>query len=286
MEKKIIRLVTRKSPLALAQTELCAQRVRACFPGATVEIIPMVTTGDERMQWSLIQEGGKGLFTKELEEALLSGQADIAVHSAKDLPTEMPEKLSLAGYLPRASAYDVLVYRKEVKVPQTLASSSPRRRTQAKLLFPQAVWTEIRGNVDTRLKKIAAGQADATFLAAAGLARLEIAEWPGLIFRPLPPRVMVPAAGQGAIALQCRQGEESLWAALGDEETRRAVDLERAVLHRLGGGCQVALGVHYAQQQLHLYREDWGNRVYALDWHSEQERDEQVGKILEELTTQ
>jgi hydroxymethylbilane synthase len=283
MEKKKVRLVTRKSPLAMAQTTLCAERVRVCFPDVEVEILPIVTTGDQRTQWSLIQEGGKGLFTRELEEALLSGEADIAVHSAKDIPTEMPDKLTLAGYLPRECAQDVLVYRKDVAVPQTLASSSPRRRTQAKVMFPHAVWTEIRGNVDTRLKKIAAGQADGTFLAAAGLARLGIHEWPGLIFRKLPPQVMVPAAGQGAIGLQCRKGEENIWSVLGDPETERAVCLEREILTELGGGCQVALGVHYTAGQLYLYREDWGNRVVELNWESEQQKRELIKKILTEL---
>src|SRR5690606_14214241 len=116
----------------------------------------------------------KGLFTKELEEALLEGKADIAIHSAKDLPTDQPKGLALIGFLPRASPHDVLVLREGVKVPTLLASSSPRRREQAKRMFPHVVWKEIRGNVDTRLKKIAAGQADGTFLAEAGLQRLHI----------------------------------------------------------------------------------------------------------------
>lgn len=267
----------------MAQTHLCAERIREWNSEVEVEIIPVVTTGDQKQQWSLVQEGGKGLFTRELEDALLAGEADIAVHSAKDLPTDMPEGLVLAGFLPRAEANDVLVYRNGVEVPETLASSSPRRRTQAKRLFPQAVWTEIRGNVETRLKKVVAGQADGTFLAAAGLARLNILAWEGLSFRSLPPRVMVPAAGQGAIALQCRSGEFDQWAVLGDAETRKAVEVERAILARLGGGCQVAIGVHYVGDKLFLFREDWGMLEYDLDWQDEQERDRKIDQVLNNL---
>lgn len=266
----------------MAQTELCAAQIRTWNPQAEVQIIPVVTTGDQKQKWSLVQEGGKGLFTKELEEALLAGEADIAVHSAKDLPTDMPAKLALAGFLPRAAANDMLVVRAGEEQPKVLASSSPRRRTQAKLLFPNAVWTEIRGNVETRLRKIAAGEADATFLAAAGLNRLQISEWEGLTFRALDPRVMVPAAGQGAIALQCRSEEVEQWRALGDETTRRAVELERTVLARLGGGCQVAIGVHYAAGKLYMFREDWGLLEYDFEWTDDQDRDRKVDQILKQ----
>lgn len=267
----------------MAQTHLCAERIREWNSEVEVEIIPVVTTGDQKQQWSLVEEGGKGLFTRELENALLAGEADIAVHSAKDLPTDMPQGLALAGFLPRAEARDVLVYRDGVEVPETLASSSPRRRTQAKRLFPQAVWTEIRGSVETRLKKIVAGQADGTFLAAAGLARLNIHTWEGLSFRSFPPHVMVPAAGQGAIALQCRSNEWDQWAILGDPETRKAVELERAILARLEGGCQVAIGVHYAGGKLFMFREDWGMLKYDLDWEDDQERDRKINQILSDL---
>lgn len=277
-----VRLITRKSPLALAQTELVREHLLTVYPGVEVEILPVVTTGDRRQGWSLPEKGGKGLFTRELEEALLEGRADLAVHSAKDLPTDEPAGLSLAGFLPRANPQDVLVYRENVKLPSTLASSSPRRRTQAKRMFPQAIWKEIRGNVETRLKKVASGEADATFLAAAGLARLGISEWPGLRFRFLPTRIMVPAAGQGAIALQCRGGEVEKWSAVVDAETARAVTLERAVLAHLGGGCQVAIGVHFENGHLHIFKEEWGNQVLPVDWEEGVDLENLVDEILEQ----
>ena len=149
--KTVITLATRGSPLALCQAELVQASLCAAYPTATVEILKIRTTGDRQTEWSLEKRGGKGLFTKELEESLLSGAADIAVHSAKDLPTEMPEGLDLAGYLPREDPRDVFVLREGVVKPRFIASGSPRRRSQLKALYPGVVWSEIRGNVNTRL---------------------------------------------------------------------------------------------------------------------------------------
>jgi hydroxymethylbilane synthase len=159
-------LATRKSPLALAQAELAASRLRAHFPGVECALLKVVTTGDRKVAWSLEKQGGKGLFTAELEQAILRGEADVAVHSSKDLPNELANGLVIAGYLPREDPRDVLVVRAGVTAPGTIATGSPRRRLQISLKFPGAVFTEIRGNVDTRLKKIVAGAADATVLAA------------------------------------------------------------------------------------------------------------------------
>ena len=150
-------LATRKSPLALAQAELTAARLRAHFADTECELLKVVTTGDRKLEWSLEKQGGKGLFTAELEQALLRGDAQVAVHSSKDLPNILADGLVIAGYLPREDPRDLLVLRAGVTAPRTIATSSPRRRLQISLEFPEATFTEIRGNVDTRLKKIAAG---------------------------------------------------------------------------------------------------------------------------------
>jgi hydroxymethylbilane synthase len=256
---KII-LATRKSPLALAQAELVAARMRAAFPGAECELLKVVTTGDRKLEWSLEKQGGKGLFTAELEQALLQGAAQAAVHSSKDLPNESAAGLVIAGYLPREDPRDVLVVRRGVTVPATIATGSPRRRLQIGLQFPDASFTEIRGNVDTRLKKIAAGAAEATILAAAGLRRLGIAGWEGLEFRPLTFAQMVPAVGQGAVAIQTRAGDAARFAAAFDTATARQLGLERALQGRFGGGCQLAFAAHATADTLYVFHEQTGPR--------------------------
>jgi hydroxymethylbilane synthase len=263
MGKKIV-LATRKSPLALAQAELVSAHLRARI-GASCEILKVVTTGDQQTEWSLEKKGGKGLFTKELEAALLRGDADIAVHSSKDLPGEMPGGLGLAGYLPREDPHDMLVLRAGVGTPRTLATGSPRRRHQAAMLFVNLEFTEIRGNVDTRLRKIGeAGVADGTVIAAAGLRRLGIAAWPGVEFHSLGFGSMVPAVGQGAVAVQCRSADTALFAGVFDAATARMVGLERALQNALGGGCHTALGAHATEDTLYFFHENVGLRTLPL----------------------
>ena len=257
-------LATRKSPLALVQAELVAARVMAAIPGAQCELLKVVTTGDKQAGWSLSEQGGKGLFTAELEQAMLRGEADAAVHSCKDLPGENTPGLVVAGYLPRADVRDVLVLRAGVKFPATIATGSPRRRLQMKAMFPAAAFTEIRGNVDTRLKKIAAREADATVLAAAGLGRLGILGWPGLVFRPLGLEESVPAVGQGAIAVQCRAGDEARFARALDAPTARYVTLERAFQAQLGAGCQIAFAAHATPDMLYFFHERTGRHALRL----------------------
>ena len=180
----------------------------------------------------------------------------------------MPPGLAVGGYLPRADPRDVLVLRSGVDEPQRLATGSPRRRQQVAALFPQAEFTEIRGNVDTRLRKIAEQNfADGTLLAAAGLRRLGIETWAGLEFAPLEVSQMVPAVGQGAIAVQCREQDAAQFAALFDLPTGRAVDVERAFQAALGGGCHTAFAVHVAGETLHLFHERCGIRTAALSPH-------------------
>jgi len=257
-------LATRRSPLALKQADLTRDFLAKALPGTAVEVLEVVTTGDRKISWSLEKEGGKGLFTKELEDALLCGEADIAVHSAKDLPTEHPAGLDIAGYLPRAAVNDVLVVRADIETPEVIATSSPRRRAQAQLLYPRAVWTEIRGNVDTRLKKIVSGQADATILAQAGLNRLGITAWPGIRFVPLAIPHMVPAVGQGAVALQTRIEDVPAFANLLDAATARAVTIERKFLSAWGGGCHTAFAAHYIDGKLWVFHERVGIRAYPF----------------------
>jgi len=256
-------LATRKSPLALAQTELVAAHLRAAL-GVETELLRLVTTGDRQSEWSLEKKGGKGLFTGELEECLRRGEADLAIHSTKDLPGEMAPGLAIAGYLPRADPRDLLVRRENVSIPATFATGSPRRRLQLAALFPGAQFREIRGNVDTRLRKIAEGAADATVLAAAGLQRLGIAQWPGLVFQPLTLDQMVPAVGQGAVAVQCRAGETGRFSGCLDEPAARHVALERAFQLALGAGCHTAFATHATDAMLYLYHEKGGARRRPL----------------------
>lgn len=257
-------LATRKSPLALAQTEMVAAHLRGQL-GVETELLKIVTTGDKQTEWSLEKRGGKGLFTSELEAALQRREADVAVHSTKDLPGDMPEGLAIGGYLPRADVRDVLVLRSGVDVPATIATSSPRRRMQISLLFPGVVFTEIRGNVDTRLRKIGEQHAaDGTILAAAGLKRLGIDAWPGVEFVPLSFDQMVPAVGQGAIAIQCRETDAAKFAAVFDGATARSVTVERAFQTALGGGCHTAFGAHVTADTIHLFHENLGLRRLPL----------------------
>jgi hydroxymethylbilane synthase len=263
MGKKLV-LATRKSPLALAQAELAAAYLRE-RTGAECELLKLVTTGDQQVEWSLEEKGGKGLFTRELEAALLRKEADLAVHSAKDLPGDLVPGLSTAGYLPRADPRDMLILRSGVGTPRTIATGSPRRRLQAARMFSGLEFSEIRGNVDTRLRKIAErGIADGTVLAAAGLNRLGIASWPGVEFHAIGFESMVPAVGQGAIALQCRSSEVAQFAGVFDAGTARGLGVERAIQYALGGGCHTAMGAHANGDILHFFHENVGHRTIPL----------------------
>ncbi|PTX94260.1 hydroxymethylbilane synthase [Opitutus sp. ER46] len=276
-------LATRKSPLALAQTEMVAAHLRTAL-GVETELLKIVTTGDKQTEWSLEQRGGKGLFTSELEAALQRGEADVAVHSTKDLPGDMPAGLAIGGYMPRADTRDVLVLRAGVEEPKLIATGSPRRRLQVKLMFPAVEFTEIRGNVDTRLRKI--GQqhvADGTILAAAGMKRLGIDAWPDVEFAPLDFAQMVPAVGQGAIAVQCREADAAKFAAVFDAPTMRTVNVERAFQTALGGGCHTAFAAHVAGETLYLFHEQIGQRSLPLTAADFAAPTETAARILKDL---
>ena len=276
-------LATRKSPLALTQTEMVAAHLRNQL-GVETELLKIVTTGDKQAEWSLEQRGGKGLFTSELEAALQRGEADVAVHSTKDLPGDMPSGLAIGGYMPRADARDVLVLRAGVETPATIATGSPRRRMQVQRLFPEVAFTEIRGNVDTRLRKIGEQHvADGTILAAAGLKRLGIETWPGIDFAPLAYDQMVPAVGQGAIAVQCREPDAAKFAAVFDAATARAVTLERAFQAALGGGCHTAFAAHVTPDALFVFHENFGMHrepLAAADFAAPVETAARILKVL------
>ena len=257
-------LATRRSPLALAQTRMVIEYLGQHLGDTKFELLELVTTGDRQREWSREKQGGKGLCTGELERALVDGEADLAVHSGKDLPTDLGAGLVLAGFLPREVAHDVIVLPEGVESPEDIATGSPRRRQQLARLFPDASFTEIRGNVETRLRKVAEGEAGATVLAAAGLKRLGIHSFPGVRLVPLSIENCVPAAGQAAIAVQCREGEVERFSRLLHGSTGVAVSLERAILRVMEGGCQTAFAVHYAGGAVHLFHEKCGYRVYQV----------------------
>ncbi|MEX2381649.1 MAG: hydroxymethylbilane synthase [Opitutales bacterium] len=284
MHHKKLVIATRKSPLALTQTEMIIRHLGQHLPECRFEMLKLATTGDRQRDWSLEKEGGKGLFTSELEEALRRGDADLAMHSTKDLPTDMSEDLALAGFLPRDNPRDVLVLRNDVTAPSVLATGSPRRRAQAKKIFPEVRWQEIRGNVDTRLRKIAEGEADGTILALAGLNRLGIREWPGLTFRPFTTEEMVPAVGQGAIAIQCRASDAERFSPFFDEATRLAVTVERSFLSQLGGGCHTAFAAHFCDGVLEVFHEKIGYRRHCLPDLTLEEVDLAIKVIVEDLS--
>ena len=277
-------VATRKSPLALVQADLAVACFQKANPGATFRVEKMVTTGDKRRDWSLEKEGGKGLFTKELEDALLDKRADFAVHSAKDLPSAMPAGLAIAGFLPRESPEDVLILKEGVDKPKVIATGSPRRRIQIRFLYPEAEFIEIRGNVDTRLNKIVEGFADATMLAAAGLKRLGIHDWKGVVFKRLSLDECIPAVGQAAVAIQCREEDVAIYESALDDATGVAVRLERAFMERLGGGCQVAFAVNYTDEKLRIYHRQCGQETRSIPFdYAMKKPDEIADQLIQQL---
>ena len=242
-----LRIGSRGSQLALWQAHHIAGLLRAEGHNVAIEIIK--TTGDRLQEVTFAQVGSKGMFTKEIEEALAEGRVDLAVHSLKDLPTELPEPFALAATPKRVDPRDVFVsvkYARLADLPRgaRVGTSSQRRRAQLKALRPDIEAVEFRGNVDTRLRKLAEGQVDAILLAAAGLDRLEKTEW---VRERLEPKDFCSAAGQGSLGIETRKDDAATIAAvafLDDAATRFAVTAERAALASLGGGCQVPIGIH------------------------------------------
>ena len=244
--EKTLRIATRKSPLALWQAEHVAARLQAVHPGLQVELVKMVTRGDKILDTPLAKVGGKGLFVKELEQGILEGIADIAVHSMKDVPAELPEGLHLTAILTREDPRDALVSQKYTGLAALpddarIGTSSLRRQCQLKLRLPRCQIASLRGNVGTRLEKLETENLDAIILAAAGLIRLGLAD---RITEVLAPEASLPAVGQGAIGIECRQNDSRIneWlTVLHDPDTADCVTAERSFNHRLNGGCQVPI---------------------------------------------
>ncbi len=247
--KAELKIGTRQSLLALWQSNYIAECLRRQYPECRVELKKIVTKGDRILDVPLAQIGGKGLFTKEIEEDLLSGAVDLAVHSLKDMPTVMPEGLCLTAITRRANAGDAFVSNKYDDFAQlppgaAVGTSSLRRKAQLLAVRPDLQITNLRGNVDTRLRKLDEGLYDAIILAAAGLERLGHGS---RIKSLLPQSVCLPAVGQGALAIECRADDEETRAMLdflNDKPTRQATEAERAFLGLVEGGCQVPIGVH------------------------------------------
>lgn len=247
MLDNILRIATRQSPLALWQAHYVKQRLEAFHPQLTVELVPMVTRGDVLLDTPLAKVGGKGLFVKELELAMLDGRADIAVHSLKDVPVAFPEGLGLVTICERDDPRDAFVsnhYQTLDALPagSIVGTSSLRRQCQIAEQRPDLVIRSLRGNLGTRLGKLDKGEYDAIILAVAGLNRLKMQD---RIRYALPPEVSLPAVGQGAVGIECRLDDErtkALLAPLNHHETAIRVSAERAMNMRLEGGCQVPIG--------------------------------------------
>ena len=243
MSTSLIRIATRKSPLALWQAEHVRKRLLALHPGLQVELLTMSTQGDRILDSPLAKIGGKGLFVKELEQGMLDGRADLAVHSMKDVPAELPEGLGIGAILEREDPRDAFVsiqYASVDDLPEgaRVGTSSLRRQCQLRARRPDLQILDLRGNVGTRLGKLDDGAYDAIVLACAGLKRLGLSE---RITRELPPGEMLPAIAQGVIGIECRVDDErvnSLIEPLNHAETRQRTDAERAMNAAMAGGCQ------------------------------------------------
>jgi hydroxymethylbilane synthase len=244
---RTIRIATRKSALALWQAEYVKAKLIEHYPSLTVELVPMSTQGDKILDTPLAKIGGKGLFIKELEIAMLEGRADIAVHSMKDVPVAFPDGFGLHAICERENPFDAFVSNNFDSIdalPQgaVVGTSSLRRQCQIRKYRPDLVIKDLRGNVNTRLAKLDAGEYDAIILASAGLIRLEMQE---RIRTPIPADVSLPAVGQGAVGIECRNDDAeliTLLQALNHNDTHTRVTAERAMNERLEGGCQVPIG--------------------------------------------
>ncbi|MCS3767759.1 hydroxymethylbilane synthase [Aeromonas hydrophila] len=249
MAARTLKIATRKSPLALWQANFVKDRLEALYPELQVELVPMSTQGDKILDTPLAKVGGKGLFVKELETAMLEGRADIAVHSMKDVPVEFPEGLGLHTICEREDPRDAFVSNRfgqidELPQGAVVGTSSLRRQCQLRAARPDLVIRDLRGNVNTRLAKLDAGEYDAIILAAAGLKRLEMAH---RITAFIEPEQSLPANGQGAVGIECRLDDHELHALLAPlehPETRIRVLTERAMNRALQGGCQVPIGAY------------------------------------------
>lgn len=285
-----LKIATRQSPLALWQAEHIRARLEALHAGLNVELVTFVTQGDKILDTPLAKIGGKGLFVKELEAALLDGRADLAVHSMKDVPMALPEGLSLAVICEREDPLDAFVsntYASFQDLPQgaKVGTSSLRRKCQILKARPDLEIIDLRGNVGTRLSKLDAGQYDAIILASAGLKRLGLSE---RIRHTLTPEVSLPAVGQGALGLECRTNDQAvleLILPLMDDETDVCVRAERAFNAYLEGGCQVPIAGYATLEDGQLSMEGRvgsvdGQTLLSAQLSAAPEQAEQLGEQL------
>lgn len=286
-QKKTVKVGTRGSKLALAQTELVIKALNERFPQIDFQMVTMSTRGDRDTSRALLEFGGKAVFVEEFEEAILKGDIDIAVHSAKDMPMEIMEGLTISGTLPRACPQDVFIYKSGRSFDRNdsfvVGTSSLRRQYQIRDMYPNAVCKNLRGNVGTRIQKLEVGEYDAIILAAAGLERLGIIDGSSgclevqkdkLTFRYLSTESMLPAACQGIIAIETRTSGEvyDMVRAINDTEVYTQLTCERAVLSRLNAGCHEPIGVyselHGDHVKLSLMKADAAS--------SDKEKDEEI----------
>ncbi len=294
MSEPPVLIATRKSPLAMWQAEHVADALRRAHPGLCVELLGMSTQGDRILDTPLAKIGGKGLFVKELEQGMLDGRADIAVHSMKDVPVEFPQGLHLPVILRREDPRDAFVSNRHASLDQLPAgarvgTSSLRRQCQLSAARPDLQIRPLRGNVNTRLSKLDADEYDAIILASAGLIRLGFAS---RIRAWIEPEQSLPAIGQGAVGIECRIDDErinALLAPLNDEETAIRVRAERALNHRLMGGCQVPIAGYATLEAGELYLrglvgEPDGSRIVRAEGRASTEDAETLGvRVAEEL---
>lgn len=288
----LVRIATRKSALALWQANFVKAELEAAHPGLQVELVPMSTQGDKILDTPLAKIGGKGLFVKELETAMLEGRADIAVHSMKDVPVDFPEGLMLHTICRREDPRDAFVsnsYQQLADLPQgaVVGTSSLRRQCQIKAIRPDLQIKDLRGNVNTRLAKLDAGEFDAIILASAGLIRLG---FEARIASFLAVDTSLPANGQGAVGIECRTDDlkvQQLLAPLEHQETRICVLAERAMNRKLQGGCQVPIGAFAVLQHNELWLRGLvgqldGSEILRSDIKGEATQAEQLGTQLAE----
>ena len=292
MSRDTLRIATRKSQLALWQAEYVAAELKARNPDLKIELVKMTTQGDKILDTPLAKVGGKGLFVKELETGMLNGEADIAVHSMKDVPVELPDGLHLAVICPREDPRDAFVanqYANFESLPQgaRVGTSSLRRQCQIREKRPDLTILDLRGNVNTRLAKLDAGEYDAIILATAGLKRLGMEE---RITERLATEVSLPAIGQGAVGIECRVDDEwvnDLITPLHDIKTATRVQAERAMNARLKGGCQVPIaGYAEIEHGILLLRglvgEPDGSRIIRGEIAGPPDNADELGQVLAE----
>ena len=292
LAEKVIRIATRRSPLALWQAEHVAELLQRTFPECRTELVKMTTQGDKILDAPLAKIGGKGLFVKELEQGMLEGAADIAVHSMKDVPVEFPAGLHLAAILSREDPTDAFVsnhYQTFADLPANarIGTCSLRRQCQIKELYPDAEILSLRGNVNTRLSKLDAGEYDAIILASAGLKRLGMVE---RITQCLDTEISLPAIGQGAIGIECRSDDleiNQMLSLLHDHQTGLCVSAERAMNARLNGGCQVPIAGFAILRDGQIFMRGLvgnpdGSIIYRAERTGDLDRAEAIGNMIAE----